>query len=424
MSLDDESSPPEVAIVGAGLAGLSAAVTLRKLAKHVRVSIFEKESRIGGRVLTCDRPRGEHGAEFVLSSEPTIVKLLRSLGVGRSASVGYGACRFEGRTARGSFNTMARHALGKESSATVMRVLQVARKANRSGRYSTGDRRGQSLIRQVGNNTRARRFLQMLLAGETCAPWNHLSVQTALGSLDESDARRIALGSEQLVKALRCAIPEARLSMGVDVTSVQVEGGSASVSWRQNGQQYRAPFGAVIITTPDGEQFLPRRRRRQQPSPHFHAYISVLLEYRSRWWTRSLPELRDGLYTDGFINFVEEVPTRTPGRHVLRILLPNAERWLPWDDGRVKTASIRHLWELSLSKSAEHPTRWSIKRWPYGLPCGGAGIFYDQISHRPPIYLAGDRLSKWPSMNGALESGQRAAASLAQSIRSTRDPRV
>jgi hypothetical protein len=51
MSLNDESSPPEVAIVGAGLAGLSAALTLRRHAKHVRVSILEKESRIGGRVL-------------------------------------------------------------------------------------------------------------------------------------------------------------------------------------------------------------------------------------------------------------------------------------------------------------------------------------------------------------------------------------
>jgi protoporphyrinogen oxidase len=115
MSLNDESSPPEVAIVGAGLAGLSAALTLSRLAKHVRVSILEKESRIGGRVLTSDRPRGEHGAEFVLSSELVIVKLLRSLGVGRSASVGYGACRFEGRTGRGSFSAMARHTLSKES---------------------------------------------------------------------------------------------------------------------------------------------------------------------------------------------------------------------------------------------------------------------------------------------------------------------
>ena len=55
MSLGDESSRPEVALVGAGLAGLSAALTLRRLAKHVRVSILEKESRIGGRVLTSRR---------------------------------------------------------------------------------------------------------------------------------------------------------------------------------------------------------------------------------------------------------------------------------------------------------------------------------------------------------------------------------
>jgi len=118
MSVSDPSQVPDVAIVGAGLAGLSAAFALRAHAKDARVSIFEKESRIGGRVLTSHRPRGEHGAEFFLGSEQVIIKLLRSLNLGRSAAraLEYSACRFEGRTARGSFRAMARDTLNEESS--------------------------------------------------------------------------------------------------------------------------------------------------------------------------------------------------------------------------------------------------------------------------------------------------------------------
>jgi hypothetical protein len=51
----------------------------------------------------------------------------------------------------------------------------------------------------------------------------------------------------------------------------------------------------------------------------------VLLEYSKRWWARGLDEVRYGLYTDGPLNFVEEVPTTARGRYVLRTLQPNAD---------------------------------------------------------------------------------------------------
>ena len=422
MSDDGQSSPPEVAIIGAGLAGLSAALTLRTEAKHARLNLFEKESRIGGRVLTSQRPSGEHGAEFVLRSEPAIVKILRSLGLGKSAPLDHGACRFEGHTARGSFRTMARHTLNARANQAVIRVFQAAIKANRSGKYPKGDKPGQWLNQRLRNDLRARRFLQMLLLGETCAPWNHLTGRHALGSFDESETYRIAGGSEQLVQALRRAIPEARLITESKVTSVRIDGTHASVLWSQNAHHYCAPFDAVIITAPDGERLLRQRRLRYQPIGHFHAYISVLLEYRQRWWARRLPELRDGLYTDGPLNFVEEVPKTIRGRHVLRILLPNAERWLSRTDPDIEALSLCHLRQLS--KDAQRPIRCSIKRWPHGLPCSGSTTLYDQVSERPAIYLAGDRFAEWPSMSSALKSGQRAAKKLACALRTAPSQRL
>ena len=72
-------SRQRVAIIGAGLAGLSAAHVLRKKAD---VTIFEREDRLGGRVLTSKRPPGEHGAEFLLGSEKELQRLIHKLGIG------------------------------------------------------------------------------------------------------------------------------------------------------------------------------------------------------------------------------------------------------------------------------------------------------------------------------------------------------
>src|SRR2546428_8055887 len=71
-------SGQRVAIIGAGLAGLSAAYELRD---RVSVTIFERENRPGGRVLTSKQPHGEHGAEFFLGSERRLRSLLRELSV-------------------------------------------------------------------------------------------------------------------------------------------------------------------------------------------------------------------------------------------------------------------------------------------------------------------------------------------------------
>lgn len=69
---------PTIAVIGAGLAGLSAAYHLRGRAQ---ITLFEKEAHIGGRVFTSQRPSGEHGAQFFLShkNERTIHNLIKKL---------------------------------------------------------------------------------------------------------------------------------------------------------------------------------------------------------------------------------------------------------------------------------------------------------------------------------------------------------
>src|SRR5947207_14251637 len=73
------SQNPDVIILGAGAAGLSAAIELTRAG--LAVSVIEARNRIGGRIFTlrdpvCDAPI-ELGAEFIHGKPPEIWDLLR-----------------------------------------------------------------------------------------------------------------------------------------------------------------------------------------------------------------------------------------------------------------------------------------------------------------------------------------------------------
>src|SRR5437868_8952838 len=73
------SQSPDVIILGAGAAGLSAAIELTRAG--LAVSVIEARNRIGGRIFTlrdpvCDAPI-ELGAEFIHGKPPEICDLLR-----------------------------------------------------------------------------------------------------------------------------------------------------------------------------------------------------------------------------------------------------------------------------------------------------------------------------------------------------------
>jgi monoamine oxidase len=73
----------DVAIIGAGVAGLAAAGVLVRAGKHVRC--LEARDRIGGRILTVHDPLSplaiELGAEFVHGRPPQVGDLIRNFGL-------------------------------------------------------------------------------------------------------------------------------------------------------------------------------------------------------------------------------------------------------------------------------------------------------------------------------------------------------
>src|SRR5437016_14571939 len=91
---------PEVLIVGAGVAGLTAARELA--AAGARVLVLEARDRLGGRVMTHHTADGpvELGAEFVHGAFPEILGAVQEAGL-RLREVGRGAPRRTAGRGRG-----------------------------------------------------------------------------------------------------------------------------------------------------------------------------------------------------------------------------------------------------------------------------------------------------------------------------------
>jgi phytoene dehydrogenase-like protein len=407
---------PSVAIIGAGLAGLSAAYHLREeLEEGVHVTIFEKERRIGGRVFTSQDPPGEHGAEFLLRSEKKFCRLLeKDLGLTLIRLAEWPWYQWGRRYASGDHGKAASKLLSKESARLVNGLFK------RIGRgYPKKDvtfRHWLSTVLQGDHE--AMRFVEMLLISETCAPIDHIPARDGYGglwSLLEDEWYRIRGGSEALVRALRRQ-SQAHVELGACVDEVVTVRGGVRIRWKQNGQEKSGVFQAVIITTPDGERLLGRR-----PQGCYHAYISVLLAYRKRPSVKGHPavDLTKGLYTDGPLNYQRLAAGPSPP-YGLRILIPNAEAKLRWTKQRILDYCVSQLKPIIFS--VEQYVDGSVAKWKFGLPCRGRKEPFLKVGRR--IFLAGDRFGEWPSMATAVSSGCAAAQAVANGLRQEEAPQA
>ena len=388
-------SKHRIAIIGAGLAGLSAAYELRDKAE---VTIFEREDRIGGRVLTSHKPPGEHGAEFFLGSEKALHHLLYELGIAPlpcdKAWPGY---FFNNKMAQGKPEQAVKELLPSKSACRAAKLFQFVR---REQWPKTKKRFDQWLSSFLEGNQAATRFVRMLLAGETCAPLHHLSTQDGLDclwSILNDMWHRIDGGSEHLVTAL-ARRSRANLRLNAHVNGVGAVRDGARVRWKQSGGQESDIFQTAIITTPNGERLLGKPVR-----GHFHGYVSILLAYHDQPRVKGAPgfDLANGLYTDGPLNYMQ-LATRSKPPYVLRILIPNAGEKLQWEASAVVAFCIQLLQPIIANADQFYVS--SVKAWKHGLPCGGSKKSFQKVGSR--VYLAGDRFGQWPSMDAAVASGR------------------
>lgn len=403
MHRNGQGRKPKVAVIGAGLAGLSAAYYLREKAE---VTIFEASDRLGGRILTSHRPEGEHGAEFLLKSESDIYRLAAThLKLKLTASI---------REEPGYF-LRNRHACGTptEAAETLLepapagRVIQLFRRVRDERWPKTRLFFDQWLASFVRTDKQAIRFVTMLLAGEACAPINHITTRYALeclSSLANDEWYRIRGGSERLVSALHRQ-SRANVRLKAQVRKVNAIRGGVQIKWLKNGRHRADIFSAVVAATPQGESLIAKK-----PHGHFHSYFNVLLEYRVAPQIKDAPgfDLTRGLYTDGALNYLQ-LTKRSRSSYVLRILIPDARSKLKkWSKQHTVAFCVRHLRQILVDPGRVCVS--SVKGWEFGLPCGGRKESFKKVTSR--IYLAGDRFGKWPSMDAAVKSGYQAAKTI------------
>lgn len=425
-----------IAIIGGGLSGLSAAYHLNRRGISP-ITIFERENCLGGRVLTREQPAGEHGAEYFLESEldpradersdyhldngETLRSFLRTLTVKLKETDQKWPYYF--------FNRQFKEANPKSTT--------LFTKAERFFLSRLDTPKWHLLV--TGRHKKMRYLVETLVAGETCAPLDHISARYGIGCLESSISPkerwyRIRGGSHVLIEQLR-GKSTISVKQGTDCIAVEEQKSCVRVRWEKDGCEKMANFDVAIITAPDGDRLLesenlvssyeslsPLRENKIPLFPplqkgakgnflsrHFHGYISLLLEYANP--PKRASKLERGVYLRSQINYIKL--TESTHGWVLRILIPNADRLMHYSDSQILKLATDGINQVLAAGGQWR--RYSIKKWRFGLPCGaGSGQHFHRAGNR--IYLAGDRFSRWPSMAGAIVSGSRVARAVANSI--------
>jgi hypothetical protein len=417
-----------IAIIGAGLAGLTAAHFLKKWRSTLPITIFEESGRIGGRLYTSRKPPGEHGARYLLGSEldvkpggeywrdyslpdgTTIGELFEDSGLHLSPmGKDWPHCcvlnplTFKRLTPSGRY--LKSHFPGAS------RIIRRLKSLSRAEEGTFADWLKENLFKDQRNVQDSLKVIKMVLAGETCAPWSHLSAQYALECLASAVTTEkwfmVKGGSEHLIAELSRPIAT-RIKRNNDCLKVRNSRRNCVAVWHRTANETRTSyFQGAIISSPNGDALVGRNST--WPKRHFHSYISVLYDSSVRPTLKGNRgvDLRDGLYTDdSFVNYLELESKNH--RWVLRILAPDARRFEHWRDRQISNHCRKILAKVGVAEDWAGPP--SIRRWENGLPCGGTNKKFDKVSDG--LYLCGDRYGRWPSMAVAIVSGARAADAL------------
>jgi monoamine oxidase len=233
------SAPPEVLIIGAGVAGLSAARDLT--AAGARVLVLEARDRLGGRVMTQHTPDGpvELGAEFVHGT------VEETLSVAREASL---ALR---ETDRG-----APRATGadQEEPADIFSAMDVVlAHASADG----PDESFRHLAERVDVAAEIKARCLALITGYHAADPARISVRSLLKNMaaDERPGAnrqfRFTNGYDGLVAAISTRIDPSLCDVRLDTVVTTVSWGRQRVAVRTSaGQEFLAP--RLIVTVPLG----------------------------------------------------------------------------------------------------------------------------------------------------------------------------
>jgi oxygen-dependent protoporphyrinogen oxidase len=428
------SSEPEVVVLGAGLAGMTAAHELRDR----DVIVLETLDRVGGRTLSGRH--GEYwynlGAQFVWDRRT--LDLCRELGVDVLGATGaHAAAVIRGKLveAASPYTLFFKLPLGLRERWDLGRTItKLNRMAARMPQLDRRDIDARSLHELMGDVEPITKEVLDVVTESGCgldtdevSGWIGLGYSTHLFGGDVNGTLKQVVGGTQAIsKAAAASLDPERIVLGATVTSVRLDGSGVEIGYRQDGREEMLRPRACVVALPAPavlevagglpDEKLQALRRIGEYSPVV-ATAWLTSETRAMPWDRLLavPVVGDHSF-DQLSNNGYFIRRRHESRHPGGALVTlstagRAERLWELDDAAVRErvgADLAGFFPTARDVLAAAEVK--VKRWRALAPFR-KGWARDMTAIRAaagPLVFCGDYTAQ-PGTPGAVGSGHHAA---------------
>ncbi|MBE0669163.1 MAG: FAD-dependent oxidoreductase [Anaerolineales bacterium] len=446
-------SDKSVVIIGAGMAGLSAAYDLKRAGWHV--TVLEARSRVGGRVYSLrDFSNGlvaEGGGEYIDEHHTRMIALAKqfNLSLGKVGSWqgqngDWGA--YENKAGRLTDESLWGINLETEFekmwSALAELGKQVADPSNPVDGLNARELDAKNSLEWINTQDAhplARKmFVNHIRSEFTCEPENFslldLARNAALYYSDPSSwpaAYRIIGGNDLLPRAIASQIPD--LHLNAVVTSINIQPEQVTVTYKHVDSFHTIRASHAILAVPltvarmiDFNSSLPAAHQKLVNEISYGAVTKVMIEYRKRFWLEKGWNGR--LSTDLPIVYTWDATNHLEGHHGILTAytggMPGAELSRLSDEERTKIAVsvIEKLFPGS-SELIVHTATIAWVNEPFTRCSYMAYAPNEVTTHWKALFTPAGRLQFAGEhatviqgfMEGAVESGQRAAKNIIMS---------
>lgn len=454
------SGPMRIAVIGAGLAGLSAAYQLTQAGHDV--TILEAQMRPGGRVHTLREPfaddlYAEAGAMFIPDSHNLTMQYVRLLRLPlipvplRSRTPVF---YLEGRRINPEQQSNVNWPLNLSAEEKKLGLGGMTQKYLISVLKEMGDARlpdwppaalskydrmtYAEFLRSRGASSEAIRLLRLNDADLTGDGVEHVSalmvLREAALNLSAEQLYTIQGGTDRLPKALAARL-STKILYGAPVVRIEQDARRVRVSFARAGSVDSIAADYLVCAIPFSvlkeievsPPFSTSKQKTIRELPYTSA-TRVYLQSRKEFWTTE--GLGISAYTDlpimAIVNSTLNqrgsrgiIESYSAGAHARRITRMNESDRINFTLGEIEKVypGIRKNFEGGASVSWDED-KWARGAYAWFKPGQMSGLLPHIARPEGRIYFAGEHASSWPGwMQGAFQSGHRAAREILEAVR-------